>query len=157
MDSVFADLPEAEERSLFDIIVELRSVFVKKFPLIDLEVAGDESEAVFKSGNILLEVLSEIIINAAENSKFDTGIVLKWHEDEEGFTFEIENDSENDFFEGIDLEDPKPFRTGKGRHDGLGLAIIDRLINSIGGSFSLEVNDDKANAAKIYIPGKELK
>lgn len=154
MDLIFSDLPEAEGTMLFNLICELRRRFATKYPLCNLEFSGKESAALFVNGNLIILALWELLANAGEAAGIDGKVTLEWKlEDKIYFTVTNTGD---ELPEDIPLAPPMPFYTEKGRHDGLGLAIVDRISRSLGGKFSLSQQSNGEISAQVELPRKEI-
>ncbi|MCM8535534.1 MAG: HAMP domain-containing histidine kinase [Lentisphaeraceae bacterium] len=154
MDLVFSDLPETESIMLFNLICDLRRKFATKFPLCNLVFEGKECAALFKNGNIIILALWELLANAGEAAGIDGEVTLKW-ELEDSVKFTVFNSGEEPP-ESIPLTPPMPFYTEKGRHDGLGLAIVDRICRSLGGKFQLSTESNEGVSAVVELPREEI-
>ena len=154
MDLIFSDLPEAEGTMLFNLICGLRRQFAVKYPLCNLEFEGKESAALFTRGNLIIIALWELLANAGEAAGIDGKVTLKW-ELEEQLVFTVTN-SGDEIPENVPLDPPMPFYTEKGRHDGLGLAIVDRISRALGGKFSLSPQSNGEISAQVELPRKEI-
>lgn len=155
MDLVFSDLPKAEPVMLFNMICELRRRFASTFPLINLELEGQECAALFPNGSLIVIALWELLSNAGESAGLEGQVTLKWEVNSQ-VVFTVSNSGEN-FCESIPLSPPMPFYTEKGRHDGLGLAIVNRICSSLGGNFSVLPQSKKGIVVTQFeLPREEL-
>ena len=154
MDLIFSDLPEAEPLMLFNLICDLRRNFASRYPMVNLDFIGEECAAMFPNGNYILIALQELLANAGEAAGLEGNVSLQWKL-EDKIEFTITNNGES-IPEIIPMAPPIPFYTEKGRHDGLGLAIVDRISRSLNGTFSLESQKDGGVIAKIVLPREEL-
>lgn len=154
MDLIFADLPDAEPAMLFNLICDLRRNFAAEFPMVNLDFVGEECAAMFPNGNYILIALTELLANAGEAAGLEGSVSLQWKL-EDKVVFTITNNGEM-IPEEIPMSPPMPFYTEKGRHDGLGLAIVDRICRSLGGKFTLKAKGKNEVVAEIELPRKEL-
>ena len=154
MDLIFSDLPESEGIMLFNLICDLRRKFAAKYPLCNLVFEGKECAAMFKNGNIIILALWELLTNAGEAAGIDGQVTLRW-ELEESVKFTVTN-SGDDLPESIPLDPPMPFYTEKGRHDGLGMAIVNRICQSMSGNFSLSTQSKDKVTAIVELPREEI-
>ena len=154
MDLAFSDLPEPQPLMLFNLVCELRRRFAAAFPLCNLELEGKECAAHFPNGNLIVTALWELLSNAGEAASFDGHVTLKW-EIGDTINFSIINDGE-EFPNDIPLTPPTPFYTEKGRHDGLGLAIVNRISDSLAGKFSLTPQSNCGVVTRLELPREEL-
>jgi signal transduction histidine kinase len=154
MDLIFSDLPAEEPQMLFNLICELRSRFATAYPMCNLEFQGKECAALFPRGNMIIIALWELLSNAGEAAGLEGKVILSWTLADK-VTFTISNNGEG-LPEEVPLDPPKPFYTEKGRHDGLGLAIVDRICRSLGGNFSLVAQSNEEMTAQLELPREEL-
>ena len=154
MDLIFSDLPEAEPIMLFNLICDLRRSFASDYPMVNLEFIGQECAAQFPNGNYIMIALKELLLNAGEAAGLEGNVSLQWKLDDK-VEFTITNNGD-DIPEKVPTKPPIPFYTEKGRHDGLGLAIVDRICRSLGGTFSLTPQTKGGVVAKIELPREEL-
>ncbi|MCM8543287.1 MAG: sensor histidine kinase [Lentisphaeraceae bacterium] len=154
MDLIFSDLPEAEPMMLFNLICDLRRSFASDFPMVNLDFVGEECAAMFPNGNYILIALQELLANAGEAAGLEGNVSLQWKlEDKVEFT--ITNNGES-IPENIPMTPPVPFYTEKGRHDGLGLSIADRICRSLNGTLSIESQKNGGVVVTLELPRKEL-
>jgi signal transduction histidine kinase len=154
MDLVFSDLPEEEPQMLFNLICELRRRFAAAYPMCNLEFEGKECAACFPRGNLLILALWELLSNAGESAGLEGKVVLKWVLGDT-IQFSITNGGEV-FPDVIPNDPPMPFYTEKGRHDGLGLSITERICRKLGGKFLLTPQSNGGLTAQIELPREEL-
>ena len=154
MDLIFSDLPEAEPKMLFNLICDLRSHFASHFPMVNLEFVGEECAAMFPNGNYILIALKELLSNAGEAAGLEGNVSLQWKLNDK-VEFTITNNGES-IPEKIPMTPPMPFYTEKGRHDGLGLAIADRICRSLEGTFLIKPQKSGGVVVTMELPRKEL-
>ena len=154
MDLAFSDLPVTEPCMLFNLICELRRRFAAAFPLCNLDLEGPECAAQFIRGNYIAIALWELMSNAGEAAGFEGHVTLKWELNEK-ITFTVSNSGDT-FPKNIPTSPPIPFHTDKGRHDGLGLAIVNRISNSLGGIFSVLPQGIEGTVTQLELPREEL-
>ena len=154
MDLIFSDLPEEEPQMLFNVICDLRRRFAAAYPMCNLEFEGKECAALFARGNYIVIALWELLANAGEAAGLDGKVILRW-ELEDSVKFTILNTGE-EFPDNIPTEPPMPFYTEKGRHDGLGLAIVNRICRTLGGKFELLPQSNVGVTTEMELPREEL-
>ena len=148
MDLLYEILPVPESISLLELITELRAFFTQKFPFCNLILNGPQQDVSFKFGSYLLIALTELLQNVGEcNSNSD--LYMKWSIDGNNVFFSVENILNEPFFKEVNLETPAPFITNKTRHDGLGLAIVQRLVLALDGELNLKI--DKKEDVETFI------
>jgi signal transduction histidine kinase len=129
MNLLFDPLPQVEDKEFYEIITELQENFSSQFPLISLSMSGKEYPYLIKNGSWIIIALTEILKNAAEAIGSEECVTFSWRQ-EGDLIFRIKNEGSNIPKE-IPCTPPKPFFTTKSRHDGLGLAITQRICNEI--------------------------
>jgi len=154
MDRLFDNLPAPEPKSLFDILCDAREFFIKKFPFCHLELDGGELAASFKHGSWFVIAMREIIANAGEAAGASGTVRLAWAEKDGSVTVSVSNPGEPPPPE-IPLNPPRPFNTLRSRHDGIGLAIANRICEEAGASLSIE-SSPETTAVHIKISPEEL-
>jgi signal transduction histidine kinase len=144
MDPLFDALPPKEAKTFFDLIISLQEYFVKKFPFVNMELAGDELDITLSSGNLLYTLLWELLDNAGNAAGSDGKVKLNWSLNQDNqLVFEIENNGE--IPAEIPITPPKPFYTLRSRHDGVGLAIAYRIAKEL----ESEVIIDNSNSGFV--------
>ncbi len=152
LDLVFDTLPNPSSLSLFEIINMSRLKFVDKFPFSTLELYGEELKMDFKNGNLIQIVVEELLMNAGD-ATIEGRISLNWKIIENELQIWICNDAQ--IPKEIPIDPPQPFNTNRGKHDGIGLAIAHRIIESIGSEFKIE-NKDNEVLAQINLKIEEI-
>lgn len=151
MDLLFDTLPEGHQLTLHEIISMVGEDFSKAFPFCTIDFEGDEIPVRFPNGSLLLTALKEVITNAGEGAASDGFVKITWNADKH-FSLFIINPGE--IHAEIPIAPPQAFNTVKGRHDGIGLAIISRICKSLG--IELLINNCEGNVAvQLKIPPKE--
>ena len=145
MDLLFDALPPNNQKSLFELISLARTSFARSFPLCSLAIVGKEYNFIFPRGSWLLLILTEVLHNAGEAAGVNGQVEITWNKST-NLVFTISNTGDL-FPADIPTDPPKPFFTNKGRHDGLGLAIVNRICSSMGATLSI----DKSNEALVSI------
>ncbi len=153
MDLLFETLPIYQEKSLFDIIYGVRSHFIKKYPFSNINLEGPEVDLNFKYGSWILLALQELVDNAGDDIDVNENLFVKWENNDEGFMFSIINHGE--ISKNIPINPPQPFNTIKSKHDGIGLAIVTRIITACNGELIINNNNNKV-CVNIKIPKKGL-
>ncbi len=155
LDLLFDILPQAQPKTLFEILSTLRDSFVKAYPLCSLELDGPECDVAFPKGSWIHAVLKELLQNAGDAAGADGKVFFSWKLSDGSFLFEIVNGGAS-IPEDIPLAPPQPFHTPKSRHDGLGLAIAFRICNE--SSFGLDLRNGRSEGASatVRIPPGEL-
>ena len=151
MDLLFDELNKGEPMTLFQLITDARKFFSESFPFQTIDLDGSEATVTINNGTWLQIVLRELLSNAAEAD--GDRVRLSWSLDKSLIVI-IENSGEC-FQEDIPVNPPVPFSTRKGRHDGLGLSIIQRIVETLNGHFELKYTDN-TTVATIVIPPEEL-
>lgn len=153
MDYIFNDLPAPEAVDFFTLLHESRSFFVQKFSFCDLKMSGPQSVFNLKYGNWLIIAVKELLANSGECVGENNLVEFSWSVDE-ALTLEFSNSGDpipND----IPLDPPQAFFTHKGRHDGLGLAIVYRICSVLGGTINFKNENDRIKV-QIQVPLKEI-
>ena len=153
MDCIFNELPEAQDMDFFTLLTESRSFFAQKFSYCDLKMSGPQSVLSLRYGNWLLIAVKELLANAGECVGDDCEVRFSWSVGD-GLVLKFENSGE-EIPENIPLDPPQAFFTNKGRHDGLGLAIVYRIVTMLGGKLNF-MNDENRIQVKIEVPLKEI-
>lgn len=153
MDWIFNDLPEPEDMDFFTLLTESRSFFAQKFSYCDLKMSGPQSVLSLHYGNWILIAVKELLANAGECVGDDCEVKFSWSV-EDDLVLEFVNSGDG-MPENIPLDPPQAFFTNKGRHDGLGLAIVYRIVNMLGGKLSF-MNEKDLTQVKIEVPLKEI-
>ncbi len=153
MDLLFEVLPNRQEKSLFDIIYCLRNYFVKKYPFSNINLEGAELDISFKNGALILIALQEVVDNAGNEIDVNENIDISWDKNNDDFLFTVIN--KGSIPDSIPINPPEPFNTQKSKHDGIGLAIINRLITECDGKVIIK-NEKNKVCVNIKIPKKGL-
>ncbi len=156
MDLLFDALPAPRPIPLFELLSELRELFVKAYPFCSLELSGPEVEVVFPKGAWLRTVLWELLQNAGEAAGANGRVDLGWRLSGGEFHFEMLNGG-SPIPDEIPLDPPQPFHTPRSRHDGIGLSIVCRICKEAG--FGVKVSrarDGQGASASISIPPGEF-
>ncbi|RMD82239.1 MAG: sensor histidine kinase [Lentisphaerae bacterium] len=154
MDLLFSELPEPEEKKLVDILLRVREEFAEKHPYCDLELEGPQLDVVIASGNYLSIILGELLDNAAE-AALEPNPRLTWSRpDQKILKFAVTNQTDAPLE--VPLSPPQPFFTTRGRHDGLGLAIVQRLVNHSNATLTINQNGDDQVCAEVHFPTREF-
>ena len=140
MDLLFETLPESQNRSLFELISLSRGFFTNTFPLNNFFYSGEECNITFKHGSWIYLAIKELLFNAAEAAGPQGEPKLTWKQNSV-FEFKISNTGER-FPISIPTAPPQPFYTEKNRHEGLGLAIVNRICSEMGGILKIEAGHD---------------
>ena len=147
LDLIFDTLPKPSSLSLFEIINMTRLKFVDKFPFSTLDLKGKELNMDFENGSLIQIALEELILNAGD-AVLGGKVIVNWEKTDNGFIFIIENKGE--IPKEIPINPPQPFNTNRGKHDGIGLSIAHRMIESIDADFKIENIKNKV-LAKIIL------
>jgi len=153
MDLLFDTLPKPEPFNLFQIISHARQFLAESHPYCTVKMSGPEEEIKLLPGSLVRIALEQLLANAAELTVDDT-VEFKW-ESGKGLKFIVENSFSAEI-DSIPVEPPLPFVTHRGRHDGLGLAIVQRIADALGGSFKLKQLPNKRVVAALRIPARYL-
>ncbi len=154
MDLLFDSLPPPDCLSLFEIISLSRNFFIQRFPFCTLSINGNQDDIKFIHGSWLLTAIKELLINAGEANEIDGEVKLSWDfENEQSIRLENCGDSIPDE---IPLNPPQPFFTLKSRHDGLGLAIADRICQEIDSELSIKPVPSNSVNVMLKLPIKEV-
>ncbi len=155
MDLLFETLPAPIPMTFFQLLTQCRLDLNERTPICKLRMAIPDLEIKILPVSLVRIALDELLKNAAEGATNDK-ISLKW-EHGKGLKFSVENTS-------LSISDhlvtipPRPFVSHRGRHDGLGLAIIQRIADAIGGSFKFKQNADTGKVTtSLRIPVRHLK
>jgi len=156
MDLLFDRLPAAKELPLFALLTSLRDDFAKKFPLCQLDLEGPELAVNLKGGSLAKLALAELLANAAEAAGQSGHARLAWGQDAGGgLVFGVENTGAA-IADSIPTNPPMPFFTTRGRHDGLGLAIVARVAAARGGRFEVVSNQENHVAVAFALPPEDI-
>ncbi|OVE77728.1 hypothetical protein BVX99_01850 [bacterium F16] len=153
MDLLFDSLPMPEPLTLFQIISHARQFFAEKHPFCSLKMIGPEEDLKIIPGTLVRLALEELLANAGELTT-DEKVELKW-EYGKGLKLMVES-AFDEPVDHIPVAPPVPFMTNRGRHDGLGLAIVQRIADSIGGSFKFRQLSDERVITSIRIPARHI-
>lgn len=153
MDMLFDVLPEPRKKSLFETVSELRSFFVKNFPLCSLELNGPEANIVFRHGSWLINALQELLLNAGAAAGSNGLVKFAWT-DAPCVSFTIGNQGKNIGRE-IPLSPPQPFNTQQSRHDGIGLAIVFRICKEADSELIIDNSKENSVTVSIKLPKEE--
>lgn len=146
MDLLFDTLPPPQPKSLFELVTELRVNFPKSFPFANLSMSGPELMLNIRRGSWLLAALSELLNNAGEAAGDNGHVSLDWCFDNHTLAFKVSNNG-TQFPANIPTSPPVPFTTDKSRHDGIGLAIAQRIANELNASLSITTSPDGVTAS----------
>ena len=146
MDLIFDPLPVPEPLTLTELISLLRAFFVQKFPFSTLLIEGEEGNSSCIHGSWGLVVLKELLTNAGEAAGFDHDVTLGWNLAEKTISITVKNSGEPIPSE-IPVNPPQPFFTVKSRHDGLGLAIAERICRAM--DSTLIINSELENLVSV--------
>ena len=154
MDLLFDPLPQPDRLSLFEIVSLSRNFFIREFPFCTLDINGSEENITFAHGSWFIIVLKELLRNAGEAAGAENDVKVSWHF-APTFSIAIENDGE-EFPVDIPTEPPQPFYTLKSRHDGLGLAIANRICMVTGSELTIHADPGKPVIATIKFSSEEI-
>lgn len=153
MDMLFDNLPEAQRKSLFETVSELRSFFVKNFPLCSLELNGPQAAVVFRHGSWLISVLRELLLNAGTAAGSNGLVKFTWTEGPQ-VSFTVSN--QGNIPSEIPLSPPQPFNTRQSRHDGLGLAIAFRICKETDSELIIDNSKENSVTVNMKLPKEEI-
>ena len=143
MDLIFDRLPESAPFTLFELLTRLRQAFCRKFPLCSLRLEGPELSLTLPEGSLIELAIGELLANAGEAAGVAEGapaVSCCWTElSGGGMVFSIQN-SGSPIPPEIPLDPPMPFHTTRGRHDGLGLSIVNRIVKCLSGGLEIKSN-----------------
>lgn len=128
-------MPPPEPMPFMIILANARDQFRRRFPFVELVFRGIEVAVDIDAGNWLALALEELLINAGEATSSDS-VTVTWHQSPV-LTIIVENQS-GEFADTIPLSPPRPFFTSRSRHDGLGLAIVQRMCYGLHAELSIE-------------------
>jgi len=154
MDLLFDQLPEPEQKSLFDLITDLRSDFISQYPFCSMDLQGPESEIIVKHGTWIFIALKELLCNAGEAAGANGTVSLSWSNSGQ-LQFILINNGEK-IPEEIPLTPPRPFFTLRSRHDGIGLAIAYRICKKLDGDVIIDNSKPESVIVKLTLPVKEF-
>jgi signal transduction histidine kinase len=152
LDLAFGILADAEASTLLETVSRCRRYFVENFPYCDFVMQGEEADVRLVDGPLLLTSLKELLANAGEACSLDGRVSFEWELHQGQLRFAIGNSCDNPMPSDIPLDPPKPFRTTRGRHDGLGLVIVRRGVDTLGGKLSITQSPDHTVRAALTLP-----
>ncbi|MCJ8331380.1 MAG: HAMP domain-containing histidine kinase [Lentisphaeria bacterium] len=155
MDLLFDKLPASEPQAFYHVILSARQYFIQNFPFLDIIMDGPESDAILLHGSWIMIALEELILNAGESSSEEESVSVTWTFGEKTY-IKIKNLDEDKLPEEIPFDPPQPFFTIRGRHDGLGLSIVNRICMKIGAKFECKQDSNGYVSAIIELPSEEL-
>ncbi len=154
MDLLFDALPPPSVLSLFEVVSLSRRYFVQQYPLCSIRLEGEEADISLKHGSWLLVMLRELIHNAGEAAGANGDVALNWQVNG-NVTFTVSNTGEP-IPQYIPTSPPRAFFTEKGRHDGMGLAIVHRVCTALHGTMSIVSNQPDAITISVDISAEEI-
>lgn len=154
MDLLFDNFPEAQKKSLFEMVSELRSFFVKNFPLCSLDLNGPEAAMVFRHGSWLICALQELLLNAGAAAGSNGFVKFSWT-DGPCVSFTVSNQGRN-IAPDVPLSPPQPFNTQQSRHDGIGLAIVFRICKETDSELIIDNSKENSVTVNIKLPKEEI-
>lgn len=143
MNLVYGQLLPGEPENFYEILQEITTELHGRFPQQEFTIQNEASFLAVKAGEYWRIILREMLTNACLHGQGD--IDIHWQLGE-SFKFKVVNNC-NDFDTKIPITPPKPFYTNKGRCDGLGLSIVDRLCKEMNGEFEFKL---KSKDAKVH-------
>ncbi len=147
MDLLFSPLPETQESYLYDIMENIYSYFSETFPQCSLDIEGLEYDVKLEQGNWFEIILRELLANAAEAAGRGNSVKLLW-QIEKQLSVIIVNSGKT-WPENIPHSPPVPFMTNKGKHDGMGTSIVQRLCNAMDANIEIKTDLEDLTAVKI--------
>ncbi|MEN9362226.1 MAG: hypothetical protein RL095_3761 [Verrucomicrobiota bacterium] len=152
LDLAFGILADPESSTLLETVSRCRRYFVENFPYCDFVMQGEEAELRLVDGPLILTGLKELLANAGEACSLEGRVSFAWEILPGQLRFSVGNSSDSPLPPDIPLAPPRPFRTTRGRHDGLGLVIVRRCVDTLGGSLSIRQSPDHTVRAELTFP-----
>jgi len=136
MDLVFDELPHPQPSTLGELLASARAEFAQRFPFCALTMQAPEQDATLLYGSWWAMALDELLRNAGEAAGSDGQVGIAC---ELGTRVDLTVTCTGCRWPGsIPVDPPEPFRTTRGRHDGLGLAIAKRLCAAMGADMAID-------------------
>jgi signal transduction histidine kinase len=121
---LFGPPPEPHPGVLAELLAEMEAFFAERFPLCAFEMTGERSQAVMPAANWLSVVLRELLANAGEAAGRTGAVRLFWRLQPD-LAFGVAT-----YGASWPPEVPafpfRPFCSARSRHDGIGMAIVQR-------------------------------
>jgi len=149
LDLLFEVLPPAAEMSVADLMENARFEFAHDFPLCNLDIDAPLTKGPLSGGGMLDIALKELLANAGTAAGVDGSVTLRW-DVESGDTICITNTGEQ-LPDDLAIDPPVPFASNRSRHDGIGLAIVHRVLNTIDARWTIRNNADHTVTASICL------
>ena len=152
LDLAFGILADPEASTLLETVSRCRRFFVENFPYCDFVMQGEEADLRLVDGPLLLTCLKELLANAGEACSLEGRVSFEWEIRAGQLLLSVGNACDSLLPADIPVDPPKPFRTSRGRHDGLGLVIVRRGIHVLGGRLSITQSPDHTVRAVLTLP-----
>ena len=135
MDALFGELPPAEPMTLSAIGDRVRNAIGALLPAFSFSPDWPESDAPVAAGSRYVAILEELVLNAAEAAGAAGRVELSVTQGPP-LEFVVAN-AASSWPKTVPTVPPCPFTTTRSRHDGIGLAIVQRLCDDAGADWQL--------------------